>query len=154
MPSLARLSPAALHLHPAANAAFRRRRRRPVLCDMRQRDLFPLPFLNESFVDATSKLSRASLRRLQCREGWKCWANDGIRILNLMACRGLAPTESVRISAAGSAVTERITSAYCEMGTPSPELLSSEGALRELLNSAGLYCQERADVCPYNRDLI
>jgi len=122
----------------------------------RQRDVFPLPFLNEPGFDSGKQLSRSVRRRFLRRLKTVQWANDGIRTLNSIASAGapraLGPGH--RFPKAASQAAERVAKCYFDRGSPPDDDAVREGALGELLASSSVYTTERQDIQPYARDLV
>ena len=105
----------------------------------RQRDLFPLPFLNCPSAATSACKSRAVRKRVLRKSHWTSWANLGIASLNDLAGRGAVcegiPNEGQILC------TDRIAEAYKALEPPSAEF-SPEESLRAILGSSGGYSEE------------
>ena len=66
-----------------------------VLPDCRQRNLFPLPFLNEHDFDKAADVCRPTAQRALHKAKAREWANDGILALNQLAGQGSKPSKDV-----------------------------------------------------------
>ena len=100
----------------------------------RQRDLFPLPFLEECPLDTRAGLCRTTARRVSRKNKSLEAANDAILAINQLGgrgdqCGGCIPADREYFS-------------------------EPEGALRELLGASGLYEGAGAHVAPYAKDKV
>ena len=105
----------------------------------RQRDLFPLPFVEEHGFDPSHSVCRAVRRRVTRRHCLEQWVNDGILALSELAGKGLAVPAGVKVSGMAATVVQQIQKQFAQVGPPPSSLLSPEGAIAELLGSSAVY---------------
>ena len=119
--------------------------------DERQRDLFPLPFLDEhSFAAEHLRVCRRTARKVHGAGHATEWANDGILAFNLLANRGSAPRRDVRLSHASCAAAVNVGQRYVQLPPPPVDDVSGEGALSELLAKSSVFLQDRVDIASYS----
>ena len=122
---------------------------------IRQRDLFPLPFLSEpprSRLHGTG--SSRCVRRVRQSQTRAHWANEGILALNQLAGRGNSCSKNLPIPKASQDVVDDLVKCYDALSPGDDRDGSDEVALRELLKNASIYSDVRADVAPYSKDLV
>ena len=132
---------------------------RPCLLTMapssaRQRDLFPLPFLEECPLDARAGLCRTTARRVSRKNKSLEAANDAILAINQLGGRGEHPSSLFPPPAIATVASQRIGEIFLKASPPPADLPSPEGALRELLGASGLYEGAGAHVAPYAKDKV
>ena len=120
----------------------------------RQRDLFPLPFLEECPLDARAGLCRTTARRVSRKNKSLEAANDAILAINQLGGRGEHPSSHFPPPAIAMAASQRIGDIFLKASPPPADLPSPEGALRELLGASGLCEGAGAHVAPYAKDKV
>ena len=118
----------------------------------RQRDILPLPNYDKHIFD--SNISTNIKRRLRRKNKSLDWANECVDVLNRVGSDGAQVSSGfVPQNSASAQASQHILETFCEMPGPPPDT-SPEGALTELLESAGFYSHSRADVLPYEKEHV
>ena len=118
----------------------------------RQRDIFPLPLPADAYEELQGRVSRGTAQRVQRRLQRREWMCDGIRSLNLMA--GCSSRVGAPRNAAQRLALSHVEQAFEHIGPPAEPAANSKEALQALLGTSAVYHSARADVLPYNRDLV
>ena len=118
----------------------------------RQRDVLPLPKFDLFHFDR-KLVSQSVTRRLRKKNRILAWANEGIDVLNHLGRGESHRPHFVRGNLSSRLASQHILDAYSSIPPP-PEDFCPEGALRELLGSAGLYGEASSDVLPYAKELV
>ncbi len=122
--------------------------------DVRQRDVFPLPFLEESWAVSRHAASRAksclSYQVSHCER----WTNDGLCALNDIMGLGHRKASSAPAPACALAATEHIASAYAALGPRPSDLPDDAGCYHDILSSSTCYSSDRNDVVPFDMDKV
>ena len=116
----------------------------------RQRDVFPLPHFEAE--TCSMNLSRVVRRRFARKSRTLSLANRGIDALNWMA--GAGPRDhGLPVTAMQKATLDYVGQQFRNVGPP-PDGLEAEGALRALLGTTKVYCDDRPDLKPYNKSKV
>ena len=119
----------------------------------RQRDLFPVPFLEGCPLDTRAGLCRTSARRVS-RKNKPLEAANGDLAINQLGGRGEHPSSHFPPPAIAVAASLRIGDICLKASPPPADLPSLEGALRELLGASGLYEGAGAHITPYAKNKV
>ena len=120
----------------------------------RQRDLSPLPFLEECPLDTRAGLCRTTAHRVSWKNKSLEASNDAILAINQLGGCGEHPGSHFPPPAIAVAAFQRIGYIFLKAFPPPADLASPEGALRELLGASGLYEGAGAHVAPYAKDKV
>ena len=120
---------------------------------IRQRNLFPLPYL-EAFSFSERRLSRRKRQSLSRQACVSNWANDAIETLNQMAGRGDSQGGDLSLPASSVSAVDEVEKNFRDLDPSADTHQSDRAALSELLSSASVYSDGRQDVAAYAKELV